>query len=257
MLALVRNNRRGLYNSPAILTASFVFDELHAYDSRMFEAVITLIKALPGASFLLMTASLPKARKDFLLKHLKVEEVPPPIELEEIPRYNFQRVSKDEAFEIAKAAVMEKKRVLWICNTVARTQRVLEGLQAENVAVRTYHSRFKYKDRVRQHRKVVRWFRQEKRRWGIVAVTTQVAEMSLDLDADILISEVAPIPALIQRLGRLNRRVTPENLGSPRMAYFLKPESSLPYKDDELELADSSELVPLTPRVNEVEDAVV
>ncbi len=66
VLALIRNNRRGLYNSPAILTASFVFDELHAYDNRMFEAVIALIKALPGASFLLMTASLPKARKDFL-----------------------------------------------------------------------------------------------------------------------------------------------------------------------------------------------
>lgn len=39
-LALVRNNRRGLYNSPAILIASFVFDELHAYDDRMFAAVI-------------------------------------------------------------------------------------------------------------------------------------------------------------------------------------------------------------------------
>jgi CRISPR-associated endonuclease/helicase Cas3 len=239
VLALVRNNRRGLYNSPAILSAAFVFDELHAYDNPMFEAVVALIKALPGASFLLMTASLPKARKDFLLKHLQVDEVPPPVELEEIPRYEFRRISKEEAFEKAKAAVKGKKRVLWICNTVVRAQSVLKRLQDEAVAVRTYHSRFKYKDRVRQHRKVVRWFGQEKRRWGVVAVTTQVAEMSLDLDADILISEIAPTPALIQRLGRLNRRVTPENQGSPRTAYFLDWEKPSPYKDEtELQLAE-------------------
>ncbi len=115
----------------------------------------------------------------------------------------------------------------------------LLGCKLENVAVRTYHSRFKYKDRVRQHRKVVRWFGQEKRRWGIVAVTTQVAEMSLDLDADILISEIAPTPALIQRLGRLNRRITPENQGSPRPAYFLDWEKPSPYKDEAtLQLAE-------------------
>lgn len=232
VLALVRNNRRGLYNSPAILSAAFVFDELHAYDNSMFEAVIALIKALPGASFLLMTASLPKSRKEFLLKHVDVEEVPSPIELEEIPRYKFQRISKDNAYQIAKAAVNEKKRVLWICNTVARAQAVLNRLQEENVAARTYHSRFKYKDRVRQHRKVVRWFSQQARRWGVVAVTTQVAEMSLDLDADILISEIAPIPALIQRLGRLNRRVTPSNHGSPRTSYFLDWENPSPYEDE-------------------------
>lgn len=239
VLALVRNNRRGLYNSPAILSAAFVFDELHAYDNPMFEAVIALIKALPGASFLLMTASLPRARKDFLLKHIDVHEVPPPVELEEIPRYKFQRLGKEDAFERAKTAVAEKKRVLWICNTVVRAQRVLELLQKNGVAARTYHSRFKYKDRVRQHRKVIRWFGSEKRRVGIVAVTTQVAEMSLDLDADVLISEIAPISALIQRLGRLNRRVTPENQGTPRTAYFLDWEKPSPYKNEvELQLAE-------------------
>lgn len=238
VLALVRNNRRGLYNSPAILSAAFVFDELHAYDNLMFEAVVALIKALPGASFLLMTASLPKVRKEFLLKHLDVEEVLSPIELEEIPRYKFQRIGKEEAFEKAAAAVAQKERVLWICNTVARAQATLKNLQKMKVATRTYHSRFKYKDRVRQHRKIVRWFSQEKRRWGIVAVTNQVAEMSLDLDADILISEIAPIPALIQRLGRLNRRVTPENHGSLRKAYFINPDDFSPYKGEELLLAE-------------------
>ena len=240
VLSLVRNNRRGLYNSPAILSGAFVFDELHAYDDRMLEALVALIKALPGASLLLMSASLPKARKDFLLRNIEnLSEVPPAKELEDISRYQFKlRISEDQAYEQAQEAFKVGKRVLWICNTVRRAQRVLDQLKSRGIATRTYHSRFKYKDRVRQHRKVVRWFSREKLRTGIVAVTTQVAEMSLDLDADILISEIAPVPALIQRLGRLNRRVTPEQPGTPRPAFFMMPAKPAPYELVQLQFAE-------------------
>jgi CRISPR-associated endonuclease/helicase Cas3 len=239
VLALVRNNRRGLYNSPAILSGSFVFDELHSYDEQMMSAVPALIEALPGASFLLMTASLPKDRKEFLQHHIKdLCEVPSPIELEEIPRYEFQRTDIEDAYLQAQAAVAQKKRVLWICNTVAQAQKVRCRLAEEyDVPTRSYHSRFKYTDLVRQHRKIIRWFKQSKLRSGLVAVTTQVAEISLDLDADLLISEVAPISALIQRLGRLNRRVTPEHPGTPRKAIFLTPDKTRPYAEEELQLA--------------------
>jgi CRISPR-associated endonuclease/helicase Cas3 len=239
VLALVRNNRRGLYNSPAILSGAFVFDELHAYDNQMIAAVPALIKALPGASFLLMTASLPNERKKFLQKHIEdLSEVPPPTDLEEIPRYEFKRAGIEDAYRQAQAAVTEKKRVLWICNKVARAQEVMQTLaKAYGVSARNYHSRFKYMDRVRQHRKIIRWFNHKKIRVGIVAVTTQVAEMSLDLDADLLISDIAPIPALIQRLGRLNRRVTPERPGTPRRAIFLTPDKPSPYSEEELQLA--------------------
>jgi CRISPR-associated endonuclease/helicase Cas3 len=239
VLALVRNNRRGLYNSPAILSGAFVFDELHAYDNQMMAAVPALIKALPGASFLLMTASLPKDRKEFLQRHIDdLCEVPPPSDLEAIPRYEFQRAGIEDAYRQAQVAVAEKKRVLWICNTVARAQKVMQTLAKEyGVSARNYHSRFKYTDRVRQHRKIIRWFNHKKIRVGIVAVTTQVAEMSLDLDADLLISEIAPISALIQRLGRLNRRVTPERPGTPRRAIFLTPDDAPPYTKEELQLA--------------------
>jgi CRISPR-associated endonuclease/helicase Cas3 len=180
VLALVRNNRRGLYNSPAILSGSFVFDELHSYDEQMMAAVPALIRALSGASFLLMTASLSKDRKEFLQRHIEdLCEVPSPTELEEIPRYQFQLTHIEEAYRQAQSAVADKKRVLWICNTVARAQEVRRILAEEyEVATRSYHSRFKYTDRVRQHRKIIRWFKQTKQRPGIVAVTTQVAEVT-------------------------------------------------------------------------------
>jgi CRISPR-associated endonuclease/helicase Cas3 len=239
VLALVRNNRRGLYNSPALLSASFVFDELHAYDGRMFEAVLALIKALTGASFLLMTASLPKSRKDFLLKELgPVMQVPTPRKLEELPRYLFQRLAdENRTGDIARAAVAKNLKVLWICNTVSRAQQVSQQLKDAVLPVETYHSRFKYEHRVERHRSVINGFGRENSKAGLVAVTTQVAEMSLDLDADVLITEVAPVSALIQRLGRLNRRVTEEAPGSPRTAYFLMPEKVAPYRESDFEMA--------------------
>ncbi|MGB7070349.1 MAG: CRISPR-associated helicase Cas3', partial [Pyrinomonadaceae bacterium] len=233
VLSLVRNNRRGWYNSPAILSASFVFDELHAYDNRMFAGVIALIKALPNAHFLLMTASLPKARKEFLLKQLgaeDVEQVPTQKDLEELPRYNFKRLTgRDEAFRITERAKTEKLKILWICNTVARTQAVFDELRNRGLPVNTYHSGFKYEDRKARHRQVIDGFDREKSDASLIAATTQVAEMSLDLDADILISEAAPVPSMIQRLGRLNRFINNDNPGLPRIAYFYMPENEHPY----------------------------
>ena len=241
VLALVRNNQRGLYNSPAILSGAFVFDELHAYDDKMLAATVALIRALPGASFLLMSASLPAARKEFLLREIEgVEEIPSPRDLEELPRYELRPPAPiEDAYRAAQEAVADGKRVLWVCNTVARAQKVMRELAGRRVAARNYHSRFKYVDRVRQHRKVIRWFKPEKPKRGIVAVTTQVAEMSLDLDADLLISEVAPVTALIQRLGRLNRRITPEAKGTPRACLLiaLSDAEAKPYEPEDLHLA--------------------
>lgn len=238
VLALPRNNRRGLYNSPSILSAAFIFDEVYAYSNRMFEALTALIKALPGASFLLMSASLPKSRKEFLQKQLgEIKEIASPKDWEEIRRYKFRQAGFEQAFEEAKAVLADKKRVLWICNTVKQSQQVFDSFKALGVDARNYHSRFKYEDRREKHRGIVKEFSADRPKQGIIAVTTQVAEMSLDLDADLLISEVAPISALIQRLGRLNRRVTPENPGESRTAIFLDPEKPSPYKEEELQLA--------------------
>ncbi|MGI8542455.1 MAG: CRISPR-associated helicase Cas3' [Aridibacter sp.] len=242
VLSLVRNNRRGWYNSPSILTASFVFDELHAYDNRMFAAVIALIKALPNASFLLMTASLPKDRKEFLLKNIEdIEQVQTPKELEELPRYRFEKLNdRSKAFEIAERAKDENLKILWICNTVARTQAVFDELKTRGLPVETYHSRFKYEDRTNRHRKVIDGFNREESTESLIAVTTQVAEMSLDLDADILISEIAPVPSMIQRLGRLNRFINLDNRGTPRTAYFITLDNDklLPYQESEIENAE-------------------
>jgi len=238
VLALPRNNRNGLYGSPAILSAAFVFDELHAYDDNMIVSLMALIKALPRARFLLMTASLQSDRKQLLLDNLNdVRQVTSPVELEIILRYLFSMATLEDCLVKAVNNVRNGKKVLWIANTVVRAQKVFDLAQQTGIKVETYHSRFKYIDRVKRHRSVIDGFLSNSNE-GLLAVTTQVAEMSLDLDADLLISEIAPIASLIQRLGRLNRRVAPEEPGEPREAFFIHPEKEAPYSKEELELAE-------------------
>jgi CRISPR-associated endonuclease/helicase Cas3 len=80
-----------------------------------------------------------------------------------------------------------------------------------------------------------------------VAVCSQVAEMSLDLSATLLVTDLAPVPALIQRLGRLNRRARPAPPGEappPTMSFVAvepREESGrlqvLPYTAEALEEA--------------------
>lgn len=238
VLALVRNNRRGLYGSPAILAGAFIFDELHAYDDTLFTAVVALIRALPGAPFLLMSASLPAQRKEALQRKLgPIGAITPPIELETIPRYRLQRAEAADAFDQAAQCVQAGGRVLWVCNVVARAQAVFDQAHAAGLPVVAYHSRFRYQDRVERHRQVVDAFAAPTGA-GLLAVTTQVAEMSLDLDADLLVTELAPVPALIQRLGRLNRRVNEEDHGEPRQALVISPENERPYEKNELVIAN-------------------
>lgn len=168
----------------------------------------------------------------------KTVQIASPDELETLPRYRFKRAgSKEELSPLVTECVKAGKKILWITNTVARAQTIYDDAAEFGIYVLTYHSRFKYVDRVNRHRAVMAGFDPSKKR-GMLAVTTQVAEMSLDLDADLMVSEVAPIPALIQRLGRLNRRITPENKGMPRGVWFVQPARPEPYKPDELDLAN-------------------
>jgi CRISPR-associated endonuclease/helicase Cas3 len=111
-----------------------------------------------------------------------------------------------------------------------------------------YHSRFKYFDRdekgtehgrVVQHRGVIRAFQQD---GPALAVCTQVAEMSLDLSATLLVTELSPVSALIQRLGRLNRHAKEGDEVRPFIVTEPKGAdgkfSPLPYDADDLQTAE-------------------
>lgn len=236
VLGLVQNIRRGIYAWPALAGAAFVFDEIHAYDDTLFGALLRFLQHVPGVPVLLMTASLPQARLTALrdcLQRAKREplaEIGGPEELEVMPRYHRELtpidVSKRVREEIAAGG-----KVLWVSNTVNRCMAAADSIADLNPAI--YHSRFRYLDRVQRHSAVIEAF---KANCPVVACATQVAEMSLDLSATLLVTELAPVPALIQRLGRLNRRA---KAGDPTRPFIIIDvgDNHLPYSPAELESA--------------------
>ncbi len=243
VLGLVQNHRKAYYTWPGLAYGAVVFDEIHAYDTVLFQNLKYFLECFPGIPCLLMTASLPDERlrelRDIVNRVHKIElhEIKGPEDLEQLPRY--QRQLADDLWNqvldtINEASSVESKgKVLWVCNTVGRCMEVAADANTRGIRVLVYHSRFRYIDRVKRHGELIAAFRSAVR---CLAVTTQVAEMSLDISADLLITDLAPIPALIQRLGRLNRRASP---GACRaMKFLVKDFTGRPYEPADLQLAN-------------------
>lgn len=250
VLGLVQNNRRGLYGWPAVAGAAFVFDEIHAYDQALFGALLRFLQEVRGAPVLLMTASLPSARLRALRRCLErlredLAEIAGPADLEQLPRYHRHPSVADDPLPLIQAEIERGGKVLWVSNTVARA--MAAAGRATRLAPLVYHSRFRYEDRVRRHAAVVDAFQPSRNPSAALAVCTQVAEMSLDLSATLLVTDLCPVPAFIQRLGRLNRRASPPPPGQPAPATMpfvvVEPRaedgavSPLPYAEEELDRA--------------------
>ncbi|MCX6323326.1 MAG: hypothetical protein NTZ41_03890, partial [Sphingobacteriales bacterium] len=69
-----------------------------------------------------------------------------------------------------------------------------------------------------------------------IVISTQIVEVSLDISFDIMITEAAPLDALIQRFGRINRKRTNETIGIMKDVYVIEPSTdkkdALPYDLD-------------------------
>ncbi|MDO5579544.1 MAG: CRISPR-associated helicase Cas3' [Planctomycetia bacterium] len=208
---------------PALAQAHFIFDEIHSYDNTLFERLLQFLENIKGVKVLLLTASLPDERLKRLrkvVKKNKINGIPEKIEIingpekwEKVLRYQKIQSSLDP-IDLVLEKYQKGQKILWICNTVDRAMKTREEIvsrlkETDNYGnfnennILIYHSRFKYKDRVKRHEDCINAF---KSREPVICITTQVAEMSLDISADFLVTDSAPIPALIQRLGRLNRK---------------------------------------------------
>ena len=235
VLGITQNQKKGMYAWPVLADAAFVFDEIHAYDDRLFSSLLSFLTTYRGVPSLLMTASLPQTRHDALTKELDsigevFEQVPGPTELETLLRY--QRLIDDDPWEIVEKSFKENGKILWIVNTVNRALSFANEAQVRGFQPLMYHSRFRYVDRVRQHGRIIDAFKEE---MPVLVIATQVAEISLDLSADLLITDLAPVATIIQRLGRLNRRSTPKNSMPPKPFIVIEPDTTAPYKSNEFQ----------------------
>lgn len=219
---------------PVLADSIVVFDEVHSFDTGLFSALCLFLKRFHIPA-LCMTATLPPERCRKLEQECGLTRFPEDSRqfaelqaLAERPRYWVTLLEDVDAAEaIALEALDQGEKVLWVVNTVDRCQALAQRLDAL-----CYHSRFRLQDRQSRHKEVVSAFGRGGR--AVIAVTTQVCEMSLDLDADVLISEWAPIPSLVQRMGRCNRHLLRE---FGRIYCYNAPDAA-PYESKELEAAE-------------------
>src|SRR5262249_17957633 len=157
----------------------------------------------PSVPVLLMSASIPPSQMSALREVLREragEEIRGDPKLEGYHRYIIERRASAAACrtEVVKA-LQSGKKVLWVCNTVAdgvreaREARTWAGIAAEKIII--YHSRFRYRDRVKRQKEVVAEFEyytegenkgQRVKPTASLVFATQVCEMSLDISADFL-----------------------------------------------------------------------
>lgn len=212
-----------------------IFDEVHAYDSYtggLIERLIGWLRGL-GCRVVVMTATLPAERRQALLKAWQGEQEPsgdalePPLPTVAYPRLTWigfngpeavsftasrrQRLvfcdHPSEADVIASQATKwaeQGVRVLVVVNKVARAQEIFQKLGS--VPATLFHARFPMEQRLEIERLVLSNFGPSGvARNGHVLVATQVAEQSLDIDFDVLITDPAPVDLLLQRQGRIHR----------------------------------------------------
>lgn len=217
-----------------------VIDEVHAYDVYMQRLLETLLEyhAGEGGSAILLTATLPQSMRAALTaawqrgRHLHCVEpshdafplftaISSEGDLTEqaltTPESAHRAVAVDwladesVAIETVLAAVENGESIAWVRNTVDDAIRAYEAIRSAHPAPERctlFHARYAMIDRQKIEQEVLNHLGKRstpEQRHGRVLIATQVFQESLDCDVDRLVSDIAPIDALIQRAGRLQR----------------------------------------------------
>ena len=182
----------------------FILDEIHAYDAHTTSLILEILKILKNnynAKIFIMSVTLPSFIKNIFKENLGIstEIRMEKDELQEFTRHEVGVVPGEiiDNFDLIREDLENGKRVLVVCNTVLRAQEVFEELSDEVKNSALLHSRFMLRDREKIEKSLGNLD---------LLVGTQAIEVSLDIDYDVLYTEPAPIDALIQRFGRVNRK---------------------------------------------------
>jgi CRISPR-associated endonuclease/helicase Cas3 len=212
-----------------------ILDEVHSYDFYTGTLIRELCKILDdlGCTVILLSATLTPRRRAALLGEPEPDSnapapyplitgrisggtflTPRPAQPPEAKTVRVSFVEISEALRQAWEKACAGACVLWICDTVNQAQNTYRHFKElknkrgwwGTPALGLLHSRFPYfrREELEKH-----WMdalgKDNPMRRGCVLVSTQVAEQSVDLDDDLLITELAPTDMLLQRIGRLWR----------------------------------------------------
>jgi CRISPR-associated endonuclease/helicase Cas3 len=220
-----------------------ILDEIHTYDTYTLTIIESLLKELLElhCTVIILSATLSRTMRKFLLGQQSTSEAYPLItaktaEYKEIPFksgepkvVSVKWETVDElAIEECVARAADGQQVLWVENTVDKAQYIFKRIAASGIKVGLLHSRFIKDDRDCIEREWLNLYGKDaahRGECGRVLVGTQILEQSIDIDADFLITRLAPIDMLFQRIGRLWRHNIPSRCaGAKREVWILAPE---------------------------------
>ena len=256
------NTRHAALRMLGLAGQTLIVDEVHAYDMYMTTIIERLLRWLSelNASVILMSATLPQERmrrlqaawsggKDVVVNgsypHIAVvtrqgESWNMHVASSQSERHiAIDRISLPEEKVEVKAnllldLVAEGGCAVWITNTVSRAQELYRQLKtsprARGVQLDLLHARFPLEQRLALESRIAGLYGKEGKRpqRGIV-IGTQVLEQSLDLDFDVMASDLAPIDLLLQRAGRMHRHQRPRPVAhaAPRLIVNM-PSAEIP-----------------------------
>lgn len=239
----------------ALSGKTVIFDEVHAYDAYMnaiFERLLHWLRAL-HVNVVVLSATLPNETRSRMLeawgsKSTKQQPAIAPSEPASYPivwqshggqmtsfpfdptpgreqRLTFQWCS-DEPIAIAQRAIQyiqQGATVMIVCNTVTRAQDVFQLLDNDKLLPKNdrmlLHARMPQAWRQQREKDALKRFGEDRPARPGLLVGTQVIEQSLDIDADVMITDLAPVDLLLQRAGRLHRhrRKRPKDFEQPTL----------------------------------------
>ena len=209
---------------PATLKYSkIIIDEIQSYTPEITAFILYGLKVINdlGGQFCIMTATLPPIIKE-LMERENIKFETPKIFIKEDENGNsikrhfikFIEFKDEEEKDFNYNEILEKaknNKVLIICNTVKRSQDVYTKLKEknkQNIEINLLHSRFIFRDRKFKEEKIQEFAStKEKRvcRHSGIWISTQIVEASLDIDFDVLYTDMCSADSLLQRMGRCYR----------------------------------------------------
>jgi len=218
MMPVSLPERVGNINAGALLGALIVFDEFHLLDpdKAMGTAIEMMDRLRPFSRFLIMTATLSNGAIGWLAKKLdtkvecldseEVKQLPSHKEKHRIYRWAGKPLTAEAVLQVHNGG-----RSIVLVNTVSRAQSLYKELVETlkqfgwKTKLEILHSRYFPEHRKEKESLLNSWFGPEAVETDVILVTTQVIEAGMDLSADNLHTEIAPMNSLIQRAGRCAR----------------------------------------------------
>lgn len=194
--------------------SKIIIDEIQMYSADLLGYIIYGLKTVQefGGKFNVMTATLAPFILDlFAENNLKFVQPNGPFYDQNLDHRHSVKVVHENIKAEDIIAKFNNNKVLVVCNTIKKAMALYEELVCQDLPVEMIHSRFIQKDRSQKEKEILNFGKLTNKTAGIW-IGTQIVEASLDIDFDILVTELSELNGLFQRMGRCYRKRNFEQL---------------------------------------------